>query len=755
MSKNDEPFRLKPIPGGAYDRFRMNHITRAKLPKDSDTFLYDMIDVYGTEKIINMTEVDIGNYVWYTGIRYNLNINVGRTIPWLEDGLKSAERRVLYVMNEKHCYKGNIKKVGSLAGALVEDCYPHGTGAVEDVIYRLGREKIMMIPYIVPSGNFGGMDTLRPASSRYASASLSKYAMDCFFSENGPKFPIYDTKETYTKDGRTEPVYLTSKFPNMLMQWNQGIGRGVASWLGAFNSRDLFKATITLLDDPTAKIDIYPDYAVPVDITNKSDLKGCFDRPKFNVDMRAQYEIEVDHKKDPNTGKVSEKYTVVFTSLPLNVIGNNIEKQIIKINEADKNRNEKRFPEIIHVEIDTNDRYPGGIRFIVEYEKGYDPEVLVDKLFASTSLRKVIPVDYSMITDNQPFRFTPRNILLSWISQRFDQKRRFYHQKALYAAKERAKFEALVAALATDDTIDKTISAIRASKTDDQSIAALRKLLNINDFQARCILQISLKNLQKMDIKQTRADLETAIEDYKYYRKLLSSEHSIKDKIREELEYGLATYGQARRANLCNLKNGKIGDPETTRYLVYNNNMYYAIDNLADLSKFAGSIDKSYRIMSFKNRDNVIVFSENGGIRILDGYSFSSNTQGIGISTLGIPDAVQIISAKQPSGYNDVVMITKDGYGKIMEIFECTKSNKGRVINLNTDDKLVAVVPVKTTNEESDIIGMVDGDTLIYTKLSSFPRYKRSSTGNRIVKTKKPPRLQMPCILICPMLIIC
>lgn len=185
----------------------------------------------------------------------------------------------------------------------------------------------MMIPYIVPSGNFGGMDTLRPASSRYASASLSKYAMDCFFSENGPKFPIYDTKETYTKDGRTEPVYLTSKFPNMLMQWNQGIGRGVASWLGAFNSRDLFKATITLLDDPTAKIDIYPDYAVPVDITNKSDLKGCFDRPKFNVDMRAQYEIEVDHKKDPNTGKVSEKYTVVFTSLPLNVIGNNIENR--------------------------------------------------------------------------------------------------------------------------------------------------------------------------------------------------------------------------------------------------------------------------------------------------------------------------------------------------------------------------------------------------------------------------------------------
>lgn len=133
----------------------------------------------------------------------------------------------------------------------------------------------MMIPYIVPSGNFGGMDTLRPASSRYASASLSKYAMDCFFSENGPKFPIYDTKETYTKDGRTEPVYLTSKFPNMLMQWNQGIGRGVASWLGAFNSRDLFKATITLLDDPTAKIDIYPDYAVPVDITNKSDLKDA------------------------------------------------------------------------------------------------------------------------------------------------------------------------------------------------------------------------------------------------------------------------------------------------------------------------------------------------------------------------------------------------------------------------------------------------------------------------------------------------
>ena len=410
MAKKEKGFlTLRPIPGGPFDQFARERAGQAeKLPKDSNTYLYNLVDIYGSEEIANMSEVGIGDYVYNKGIVHAMNMNVGRNIPWIEDGLKSVERRVLFIMFKDGLWGKKKSKVATIVGDMISYVYPHGDAAPAETIYRLGRSRSMMIPYIQELSNFGNMQDLKPAASRYADASLSAYAYDCFFSEIGPRRPLYDERDNYAYSGK-EPIFLTSRFPNILMQWNLGIGKGAMSWLGAFNSSDLFKATLTLMDDPTAKIDIYPDTPVPLEITNKSELRGCFDREQFKVKMRAPYHVEVDQR--PNGSKVEDKHTIVFTALPLGVNGNQIRDEVTALKKAEEKKANKKFGEVVNIEVAVDDEAPGGIRVIVEYVRGYDPHVLAEKLFKATSLGKTVGVKYNLIFNNQPEVHTPREIL--------------------------------------------------------------------------------------------------------------------------------------------------------------------------------------------------------------------------------------------------------------------------------------------------------------------------------------------------------
>lgn len=727
-------FHLTPIPGGKYDLFQRDFMG-IRVPKSSDKFLYDLVDTYGVEKVINMTEVDIGNYIYHKGIVHALNMNVGRSIPWIEDGLKSGERRALYTMWRMKLNGGNKAKVSAIVGEMIKTVYPHGDQAAADTIYRLGRSRAMMIPYVVPGGDFGNMDVMRPASPRYASASLSPYAMDCFFSDIGPRAPLYEVKDNYDFSS-TEPVFLTSRYPNMLMQWNQGIGKGAASWLGAFNSKDLFKAALQMLDDPNCKIDIYPDLPIPATIVNKAKLKGCFDENQFKVQIRAPYELTVYQRME--NGRKVDVYAIIFTALPLSVIGQIVKNQIVEIKRQDEKSNNKRLPEVKRIDSVANDKTPGGIQFYVEYEKGYDPHVLVEKLYRMTSLSKTIGVQYMMVTDNQPIKFTPRQIMKQWIAQRFDQKRRLYNQKVLQAAKDRSRLEAVVRILDGKNT-DIAINIIRKSKNKLEAVDKLKETFGFTDFQARMVMQIRLENLPRMSIEETIRERDQAIADYKHYRSLLVDASKVKENIRAELEEGLRKYGKPRIASVINLEENQIEDSNAKKWVFYDHEMYYCLNDPKELKKIAGNLNRNYQVIELENQDSIMIIDNKSGIKVLSGYSFSLNEQGISFNTLGVKNVVRILPFSQ-SKYTGALTITKNGYGKLMFYEECTKSDKGRLASLTNGDTLLDIIPITTTDAESDdnvMVGIIIDDNMYYVKLSEFPILKRASSGNRILKGMK------------------
>ncbi|MCM1230227.1 MAG: hypothetical protein NC489_08840 [Ruminococcus flavefaciens] len=729
--KVSEFTELIPIAGGPYDRWlRERQATR--LPKDSDDFLTTLVDIYGSEDIVNMSEVPIGDYCYNKGLLFSMNMNVGRSIPWIEDGLKSVERRVLYIAFKKGLLGNKSTKVSSLVGSMIELVYPHGDQAAADTIYRLGRSKTMMIPYIQEKGNYGNMSDLKPAAPRYAEAALTDYAADCFFGDIGPKRPLYDEKDSYEYTG-TEPIYLISRYPNILMQWNQGIGKGASSWLGAFNSTDIFKAALALMDDPKAKIDIYPDTPIPLNIVNAKSLKGCFDRKKFKVAMRAPYRVEVDQRRGSG-GKIEDKYVLVFTAVPLGVYGKQIAEEIKTIKLEDKNKSAKRLPEVLNVEIIADEDLPGGIEIIIEYERGYDPHVLAEKLYKATSLAKVIGVKYSLIFNYMPDYATPREILLKWINQRYDQKRRYYHQVVLKAAKDRAKYEALVMILESTAATDKAIAIIRKSKNNEESIKGLRKEFGMTVFQARCILQIPLATLQKLDIEEQKVKKKEAIDTYKTYRKLLSEDGAVKEAVREELKEGLKKYGRKRNAILTNLEGGQL-DPDAKKYILYNQDTFYCVDDPSKIPDFWDKINNSYKMVEVKNNDTVMIFTREGMVKMLVGSAFSMTSSGISMNQLGVKNVVSIIGSSLKSGYNALAMITEQGYGKVVDLASILKVDRGgRVMNLYSPDTLVDVIPIKGNGHTDSIIGMVQGDTMYYLKAEDFPRYQRASAGNRMVK---------------------
>jgi len=731
---------LRPIPGGQFDLYMKKSKHRktkkeTKIPKNSNKLL-EQIDkkelfdeAYGMDTE-NMTEVQLGKYVLEKGLNYALNVNIGRQIPRIEDGLKPVERRILYTMYLNKNYNGNADKVATVAGSVIAHFHPHGDLSLYDTIYRLGRRYAMQIPYIRAHGNYGSMTDAKPAAPRYASASLMPYSMDCFFSEMGARYPIFEVTDNYHYSEK-EPIYLTSRYPNILMQWNQGIGKGAAAWLGAFNSKDVFDATLKLMDDPNAKINIYPDVQMPVDIINKKELKGCFDMKKFSVKMRAQYKIVADKKRDAN-GKVIDKFCIVFTSLPINVIGKTVKKEIQQIKEDDAKlpSGEKKLPEVINIEMDPNANTLGGIEFTIEYEKGYDPIALAEKLFRMTSLAVTAGVQYTLVVDNKLETFTPRQVLNYWIDQRYDQKRRFYHQMALKCAKDRAILEAKCTLLEAN-AIDKAIKIIRASANDDDAIGELMKVFGFTQFQAYWVLRIELRTLNHANIRDLREQRDRTIADYKRYRKLLSDETAIKDAVRDDLIEGRKKYAKDRIAPIFDLGDlSSQADPDEEKTIYWNSTTFYSVQSDTDRKAIRGQLDKSMHGLHIKNSDRILVISTRGEPKVLDGFAFGSTTAGINFSQVAHLEVAALI--KLDKNIDALAMVTGAGFGKIVPMADIISNIKSRMINLNDGDKLVAAIPL--TKKANGMICMIHGEELHCARVSDFPVLKRSAAGNRIAK---------------------
>ena len=252
----------------------------------------------------NVTHIDGLYETWF--LDYASYVILERAVPFLSDGLKPVQRRILHAL--KIIDDGRFHKVANVIGQTMQ-YHPHGDMAIGDALVKIGQKDLLFDI----QGNWGDIRTGdRAAASRYIEVRLSKFALDVAFNPQ-----ITEWQLSY--DGRKkEPVNLPMKFPLILAQGVEGIAVGLATKILPHNFCELIKACIDHLKGKSFKL--LPDFPTggSADCTEyKQGKRGS------KVLVRAKIE-QVD------------KDTLAIKEIPFGTTTTNLIDSILKANEKGK-----------------------------------------------------------------------------------------------------------------------------------------------------------------------------------------------------------------------------------------------------------------------------------------------------------------------------------------------------------------------------------------------------------------------------------
>ncbi len=313
----------------------------------------------GDSSLDNVTHVDGMYQNWF--LEYASYVILERAVPYVEDGLKPVQRRILHVLWELE--DGRYNKVANIIGQTMK-YHPHGDASIGDAFVQLGQKDLL----IDTQGNWGNILTGdRAAAPRYIEARLSKFALDVLYS---PK--VTQWQQSY--DGRNkEPVFLPAKFPLLLAMGVEGIAVGLACKMLPHNFIELIDASISILQGRNKKI--LPDFPTG----------GMADFSDYNDGKRGG-RIRV-------RAKISQldKKTLVINEIPFGTTTTSLIESIIAANDKGKIKIKK-------VEDNTSEN----VEIQIQLSVGVSPDVTMDALYAFTDCEVSISPNACIIEDEKP-----------------------------------------------------------------------------------------------------------------------------------------------------------------------------------------------------------------------------------------------------------------------------------------------------------------------------------------------------------------
>ena len=315
-----------------------------------------------------------GNYVlsgmyrsWF--ISYASYVILERAVPYISDGLKPVQRRILYTMSQM---EDRLIKVANIVGQTMQ-LHPHGDASIGDALVQLGQRQLL----IECQGNWGNLLTGDGAAApRYIEARLTPLAKRVLFS---PK--ITDYVPSY--DGANEePVNLPVKFPLLLAQGAEGIAVGLSCKILPHNVGELLQACVSYLRGEP--YELYPDFPTGglVDVAKYSDGERG-----GQVKVRARIE-KVD------------SHTLAITELPYSSTTGSLIDSILKANETGKIKIKK-----------INDKTAAEANIEIQLPSGVSPDKTIDALYAFTGCEISISPNCCVVRDDHPEFLTVSEVL--------------------------------------------------------------------------------------------------------------------------------------------------------------------------------------------------------------------------------------------------------------------------------------------------------------------------------------------------------
>jgi topoisomerase-4 subunit A len=474
-------------------------------------------------------QIPLREYAERAYLDYSMYVVLDRALPFLGDGLKPVQRRIIYAMSELGLNAGaKPKKSARTVGDVIGKYHPHGDSACYEALVLMAQPFSYRYPLIDGQGNFGSSDDPKSfAAMRYTESKLTPIA-EVLLGELAHGTVDWTPNFDGTLD---EPTWLPARLPHLLLNGTTGIAVGMATDVPPHNLNEIVSACVRLLDDPEASVaDLCehvrgPDYPTEAEIITPA------------ADLLAMYETGIGSVRARGTF-AREAANIVVTALPYQVSPSKVIEQVAAQMRA------KKLPWLEDIRDESDHANPTRIVLIPRSNR-VDADQLMGHLFATTDLEKSYRVNMNVIgADGRPQVKNLRRLLSEWLEFRFDTVTRRLQHRLDKVERRLHLLEGLLVAFLNLDEV------IRIIRSEDDPKPALIARFELSDDQADYILETRLRQLARLEEMKIRGEQDELDSERDRLVAILGSKAKLRKLVKDELLADAKKFGDARRSPL-------------------------------------------------------------------------------------------------------------------------------------------------------------------------------------------------------------
>lgn len=654
-------------------------------------------------------------------LNYSMYVIMDRALPFIGDGLKPVQRRIVYAMSELGLNAAaKFKKSARTVGDVLGKFHPHGDYACYEAMVLMAQPFSYRYPLVDGQGNWGAPDDPKSfAAMRYTESRLSKIA-EILLSELGQGTVDFQPNFDGTLE---EPQYLPARLPHILLNGTTGIAVGMATDIPPHNINEVADAAVLLLDNPKAGLDDVlniiqgPDFPTEAEIISpKDDIRKMYETGRGSIKMRATW-----HKEDGE---------IIISALPHQSSPSKIIAQIAEQMTA------KKLPMVEDIRDEAD--YENPVRIVlVPRSNRVDTDALMAHLFATTDLEKSYRVNMNMIgLDHKPAVKGLLQVLTEWLTfRRTTVTRRLQHRLDKVLARLHILDGLMIAFL----NIDEVIEIIR---TEDEPKQVLMARFNLSDEQAEAILNLRLRHLAKLEEHQLQAEKDKLEEERSNLELILGSERRLNTLIKKEIQEDAKKYASPRMSQLVEREEAKaISESEMTPaepVTVILSEMGWVrcakghdIDP-EGLSYKAG--DKYLAHACGKSNQPVIFIDSTGRSYALDPLSLpSARSQGEPLTgKLTLPAGATIEQVIMEPEKQELLMASDAGYGFICKFEDLIARNKAGKALISLPENAKVLKPETLSESASLLVSLTSAGRMLIFPVRDLPALSKGK-GNKII----------------------
>ena len=654
-------------------------------------------------------------------LNYSMYVIMDRALPFIGDGLKPVQRRIVYAMSELGLNAAaKFKKSARTVGDVLGKFHPHGDSACYEAMVLMAQPFSYRYPLVDGQGNWGAPDDPKSfAAMRYTESRLSKIS-EILLSELGQGTVDFQPNFDGTLE---EPQYLPARLPHILLNGTTGIAVGMATDIPPHNLNEVADAAVLLLDNPKAGLDDVlniiqgPDFPTEAEIISpKDDIRKMYETGRGSIKMRATW-----HKEDGE---------IIISALPHQSSPSKIIAQIAEQMTA------KKLPMVEDIRDEAD--YENPVRIVlVPRSNRVDTDALMAHLFATTDLEKSYRVNMNMIgLDHKPAVKGLLQVLTEWLTfRRTTVTRRLQHRLDKVLARLHILDGLMIAFL----NIDEVIEIIR---TEDEPKQVLMARFNLSDEQAEAILNLRLRHLAKLEEHQLQAEKDKLEEERSNLELILGSERRLNTLIKKEIQEDAKKYASPRMSQLVEREEAKaISESEMTPaepVTVILSEMGWVrcakghdIDP-AGLSYKAG--DKYLAHACGKSNQPVIFIDSTGRSYALDPLSLpSARSQGEPLTgKLTLPAGATIEQVIMEPEKQELLMASDAGYGFICKFEDLIARNKAGKALISLPENAKVLKPETLSESASLLVSLTSAGRMLIFPVRDLPALSKGK-GNKII----------------------